>query len=138
MNLKEANTEKLIINTAASLEKLPEMKAPDWTHFVKTGVSRERPPTQKNWWFIRSASILRKIYLNPGIGVNRLRRVYGGRKNLGHRPEHFHQASGAVIRRSVQQLEVAGFIKAEKNDKGKISKRTVTEKGRELLENSAK
>ncbi len=131
MNVKESDTQKLIGDVAASLEKVPEMKPPAWAQFVKTGVSRERPPTQKNWWYIRSASILRKMYLEPAVGVNRLRKVYGGRKNRGHPPEHRYQASGSIIRKAVQQLEAAGYLKSEK--KGGVTKRFITEKGRELF-----
>lgn len=137
MNIKEFPTEKLLIEVALRLEKANEIKPPAWAPFVKTGVGRERPPSQKNWWYLRSASILRKIYLQPGIGVNRLRKVYSNRKNLGHQPEHVRQASGSVIRKAIQQLEAAGYLKPIKNDKGRTMKRVVTEKGLELLEQSS-
>ena len=138
VNVKEVPTDKLIAELASRLEKVKEMSPPGWAPFVKTGRSRERPPTQANWWYLRSASILRKIYLHPGLGVNRLRKVYGGRKNLGHQPEHVFPASGSIIRRSVQKLETAGLLKAEKSNKGKIIKRVVSEKGRELMEDAVK
>ena len=138
MKLREVPIDKLIGELAAKLEKVPELKPPAWAPFVKTGVSRERPPAQKNWWYIRSASILRKMYLNPGVGVNRLRRVYGGKKNRGHQPERVFKGSGSIIRKSMQQLEIAGFLKSEKNEKGRTVKRVLTEKGREFLEQSAK
>ncbi len=137
MTIKEAPIEKLINEVALRLEKSKEINPPAWAPFVKTGVSRERPPTQKNWWYLRSASILRKIYLQPGTGVNRLRKVYGGRKNLGHLPEHVKQGSGSVIRKSIQQLESAGYLKAVKNEKGKTTKRVLSEKGLELLNQSS-
>ncbi len=137
MNIKNAPINKLIEDVAARLEKDKDFKSPAWTPFVKTGVSRERPPSQKNWWYLRSASILRKIYLRPGVGVNRLKKVYGGRKNLGTAPEHFREASGSVIRKSIQSLENAGYLKAEKNEKGRTAKRVLSEKGREILEQSA-
>jgi small subunit ribosomal protein S19e len=120
--------DKFIEKLAFELEKMEEMKPPEWTKFVKTGVSRERPPVQKNWWFIRSASIMRKLYLGQTIGVERLRNVYGSRKNKGHKPEHKYKASGAVIRKAFQQLEKAGLVKTEKG-KG----RSLTPKGKEFL-----
>ena len=120
--------DKFIEKLAFELEKMEEMKPPEWTKFVKTGVSRERPPVQKNWWFIRSASIMRKLYLGQTIGVERLRNVYGSRKNKGHKPEHKYKASGAVIRKAFKQLEKAGLVKTEKG-KG----RSLTPKGKEFL-----
>ncbi|HLD41874.1 MAG TPA: 30S ribosomal protein S19e [archaeon] len=137
MAINDAPINRLIEEMASRLEKDKEFKQPVWAPFVKTGVSRERPPTQKNWWYLRSASILRKIYLQPGLGVNKLRRVYGGKKNMGTAPEHVRQGSGAIIRKSIQYLEFAGYLKAVKNEKGKTNKRVLSEKGRELLEQSA-
>jgi small subunit ribosomal protein S19e len=120
---------KFIEKLASELEKMEEMKPPEWAKFVKTGVSRQRPPTQKNWWWIRSASIMRKLYLyKHPIGVERLRNIYGGRKNRGHKPEHKYKASGAIIRNILKQLEKAGFVKTEKG-KG----RSLTKKGIEFL-----
>jgi len=138
MNLKEVPAEKFIEEAALRLEKFPELKQPTWSHFVKTGVSREKPPTQKNWWYLRSASILRKISLSPGMGVNRLRKVYGGRKNRGHPPEHSYPASGAIIRRAIQQLESAGLLMSDKTARNKIPKRILTDGGREFIEEVSK
>ena len=135
--IKNAPINKLIEEVASRLENDKDFKQPKWVPFVKTGVSRERPPTQKNWWYLRSASIIRKIYLDPGIGVNRLRRVYGGKKNFGSQPEHVKQGSGSIIRKSIQYLETAGYLKSEKNEKGRITKRVLSDKGRDLLEQAA-
>ncbi|MBI4019795.1 MAG: 40S ribosomal protein S19, partial [Candidatus Aenigmarchaeota archaeon] len=101
--------------------------------FVKTGVSRERPPTQANWWWIRAAALLRRVYLDQQIGVSHLRKKFGGRKNRGHKPEHKYPASGKIIRKILQQLEAAGYVKAEKG-KG----RSITPKGQQFLDRTAK
>jgi small subunit ribosomal protein S19e len=131
--IKEVDSGILIKNLAERLEKVSEIKPPAWASFVKTGVSRQRPPQQENWWWIRSASVLRKIYLSRGMGVSRLRTVYAGRKNRGHKPEHSYRASGAIIRKILQQLEAAGFVKAEKG-KGRV----LTPKGQSFLNVVAK
>ena len=137
MEIEDVPVNKLIENLAEKFEQMPEFKPPVWEPYVKTGVSRERPPTQENWWFIRAASILRKTYNEPGIGVSRLRKVYGGRKNRGHKPEHTFRASGAIIRRIVKQLETAGFLQPKKNEKGRVVKRLITQKGIEFLKQAA-
>ena len=131
--VRDVNAYGLIDKTAQQLENISEIKPPDWSGFVKTGPHKERPPLQDNWWYIRAASILRKLYLGEQVGVSRLRSVYGGRKNRGHKPEHKYKASGAIIRKILQQLEAAGFVKTEKG-KGRV----ITQKGRALLNSVAK
>jgi small subunit ribosomal protein S19e len=133
VSVREVDTQQLVVKAAEHLEKMPEFKPPEWAEYVKTGVSRQRPPTQPNWWWIRSASILRKVYLNQTVGVSKLRKVYGGRKNRGHKPEHKRRASGSIIREILQQHEKAGFVKTEKG-KG----RTITPKGQKFLDGIAK
>ena len=131
--IKEAEAGKLVDLLSKELEKMEVMKPPEWARFVKTGVCKERPPSQKNWWYIRSASVLRKLYLEGPIGVSRIRRIYGHRKRRGHKPEHKYPASGAIIREIFQQLEKAGFVKNEKR-KGRM----LTEKGRTFLKDVSK
>ena len=43
--------------------------APDWAAYAKTGVTRERPPTQENWWHLRAAAVLRKVARRGPIGI---------------------------------------------------------------------
>lgn len=131
--VKEVPSEALIMKAAAELEKMEEIKPPEWATYARTGVSRERPPTQKNWWYIRAAAVMRKVYLGNALGVSKLRKIYGGRKNLGHKPEHKRPASGAVIRKVLQQIEAAGFVKTEKG-KG----RKITPKGQSFLNRMVK
>ena len=67
------------------------------------------------------------------MGVPKHRKVNGGRKNRGHKPEHKKRASGSIIREILQQHEKAGFVKTEKG-KG----RTITPKGQKFLDGIAK
>lgn len=127
-----ADAQEFIERAAKELEKMEEMRPPEWASFVKTGVHRERPPTQENWWWLRAASVLRKIYMEQR-GVSRLRAEYGGRKRRGHKPEHKYRASGAVIRKVLQQLEAAGLVKTDKK-KG----RSITPKGQSFLNRIAR
>ncbi len=121
-------------------EKVKEVSPPPWAKFVKTGVHKERPPQDPDWWYVRCASILRKLYLKGPIGVERCRKFYGGRKDRGHAPEHTYKGSGAIIRKAFQQLEAAGLVeKVKKEIKGKevIVGRGLTRKGRSLLDSLA-
>jgi len=106
-----------------------EIRPPEWAAYVKTGSHVERPPQNPDWWYIRCASLLRKLYLNGPIGVSRLRKMYGGRKRRGTRPEHFRKAGGSIIRHALQQLEKAGFV-TKKDREGRV----LTPRGRSLLD----
>jgi small subunit ribosomal protein S19e len=132
-SIRDVSTNRIIEKVAQELQNMDEMKQPEWSRFVKTGVHKERPPMQDNWWYIRAASILRKFYLGQTVGVSGLRKQYGGRKNLGHRPEHKRKASGSIIRKILQQLEAAGMVKTEKG-----AGRVITPKGRSFLDKIAK
>jgi len=115
------------------LKKFKEISPPSWSFFVKSGAHRERPPQQPDFWYIRAASILRRLYIDGPVGVERLRTYYGGRRRRGRRPPKFRKASGAIIRKILQQLENAGLVKKE-DRKGRV----LTPKGRSLLDRIAK
>ena len=59
------------------LKKIPEIKKPEWVDFVKSSTHKARPIFEPDFWHKRSASILRQIYLNEVVGVERLRTRYG-------------------------------------------------------------
>ena len=107
-------TNMLLERSAKELEKVSAIQAPGWAPFVKTGAHKELPPSQKDWWHVRAASVLRKVRLLGPIGVSKLRVQYGGKKNRGVRKEVFKAGSGAITRRILQQLEKAGFVKQTK------------------------
>ncbi len=126
---------KLIRTAAKELEAKPELKAPEWAMFVKTGTSKQRPPVNKNWWYERLAGILRTVYLQGPIGTNTLRTKYGGKKNLGDKPETTKKGSGSIARKSLQSLEKAGFIK--QTQKGVHKGRIITPAGKKFLDKVA-
>jgi len=110
-------------------ENVREVRPPEWAAYVKTGSHVERTPHNPDWWYIRAASILRKLYIKGPIGVSRLRKMYGGRKRRGVKPAHFRKAGGSIIRHILQQLEEAGLAERDGN-KGRV----LTPKGRSLLD----
>lgn len=120
-----------IVEELKSNEKI--FTPPTWTNYVKLGVTRQNAPEQgKDWWYVRVASILRKIYLHEPIGVMHLRKAYGGRKNRGSKPKRTAGGSGAIIRNAIHQLEKAGYIKLVKGDG-----RVVTPTGRSFIDSIA-
>jgi small subunit ribosomal protein S19e len=130
VSVREVEPAKFIERLKEELKKIEEIKEPLWAKFVKSGAHRQRPPEQKDFWYIRAASILRRIYLDGPVGVERLRTYYGGRRSFGH-PKHFVKGSGKIIRTILQQLEKAGFV-----EKGKGG-RKITSKGKKFLDKIA-
>ena len=131
----DVDSQELILKTAEELKKIPDIKAPAWATFVKTGMHKERPPVNSDWWYVRAASVLRAIYRLGPVGVEKLRTKYGGKKNRGTKKEHFFKGSGNILRKSMQQLEKAGLIKFE--DKGVHKGRIITPKGKSFLDKIA-
>ncbi|MBU2560801.1 MAG: 30S ribosomal protein S19e [Nanoarchaeota archaeon] len=125
----------LIEEVAKDLQKVNEIKPPVWSVFVKTGMHKQRPPKREDWWHVRCAAVLRSVRLLGPVGVQKLRTKYGGRKQRGHKPEHFYKGSGNILRKALQQLEAAGLIKYKKE--GVRKGRIITPKGISLMDKAA-
>ena len=63
----------VLIGKLANILKNEDIPAPSWIPFVKTGAHADKPPQDREWWYARCASLMRKIYLNGPIGINELR-----------------------------------------------------------------
>jgi small subunit ribosomal protein S19e len=136
-NILEINAHEYNTKLAEALKKVPEIEAPEWVEFVKSGPAKERPIDDPEFWQKRAAGILRQIYKKGIVGVSRLRTKYGSKKNRGFAPEEFRKASGKIIRTILQQTDKAGFTEIAKQIKGVRSKkpgRQLTAKGKEFLE----
>ncbi len=123
---------EFINEVAKRLEKQEAISLPESNMYSKTSVARENGPEPDNWWYLRCASILRKIYMSNSIGTQHLRSAYGGKLNRGSKPHKAKTGSGSITRRAIQQLESAGYLKKIKG-KG----RSITPKGRQFLDNTA-
>ncbi|MBI4170188.1 MAG: 30S ribosomal protein S19e [Candidatus Aenigmarchaeota archaeon] len=131
VSARDADPQKLVEKTAEALHK--EVQMPEWARIVKTGANKQRPPEQKDWWYLRSASVLKQIYMDGPVGVEKLRSFYGGRKRRGHKPPHFRKASGKIIRTILIDLEKLGYV-AKQGKNG----RAITPQGQRLLDQVAK
>ncbi len=123
----------LLINNIAEEFKNDNDKinSPSWSNFVKTGVHKERKPENIDWWYVRVASILRRVYIDGPVGIMRLRNFYGGKKDRGMTPGKFKKGSGSIVRNALHQLEDAGYIEIVEGG------RVVTAQGRSYLDKKA-
>ena len=131
----DMDAQELIEKAAEELKKIPEIKPPVWAAFVKTGMHKERPPVENDWWYMRAASVLRTVYRLGPVGVEKLRDKYGGKKNRGVKKEHFFKGSGNILRKALQQLEKAGLVKFA--ERGANKGRVITPKGKSFLDKIA-
>jgi small subunit ribosomal protein S19e len=128
----EVPPDKLIAVLAEKLKAEGKIKPPEWAAYARTGVHTERAPTNPDWWFVRCASLLRRIYIDGPVGISRLRTCYGGRERRGVASARFAKGSGNIIRKALQQLQKAGYINITR--KG----RSISPRGRSFLDNLAK
>ncbi|WP_306054048.1 30S ribosomal protein S19e [Natronococcus wangiae] len=109
---------------------------PDWSQFTKTGVDRELPPEQEDFWATRAASLLRKVADRGPVGVERLATEYGGAKSGSNRyrvaPDRRSDGSRNVIRTILQQLEEEDLVETAEGEG-----RRITAEGQSLLDDTA-
>ncbi|MHA1503805.1 MAG: 30S ribosomal protein S19e [Candidatus Heimdallarchaeota archaeon] len=121
----------LIDEAAEELKKLKNITPPEWASYVKTASFKQHAPKNKDWWFVRCASLLRKVYISGPVGTAHLRKAYGGLKKGRNRPEKFTKASGAIIRKGLKQLELEGLVTSDR--RGRI----ISAKGRSFMDKIA-
>jgi len=127
----DASADHLIRKVAEELKKRKEITPPPWAAFAKTGAHKEMPPEDPDWWYVRVAAVLRRVYVDGPLGVERMRSFYGGKKNRGSKPNAFRKGSGSILRKSLQQLEAAGLVIHDKTG------RRVSPAGMAFLDNMA-
>merc|ERR1711865_522117 len=118
---------------AAYLRSTNKVELPAWVDLVKTATYKELAPYDADWYYVRAASMARKIYLRQGLGVGGFRKMYGGAAGRNTTcPAHFKKCSGSIIRNILQQLEKIGIV--EKMEDGG---RMITDQGRRDLDRIA-
>lgn len=112
---------------AAHLKRVGNLELPKWVDVVKTATFKELAPYDPDWYYIRVASLARKVYLRSGTGVGAFTKVYGGRMHRGTRPSHFAKASKGIIRSALQQLEALGVVEKDPTGGRRITRKGMAE-----------
>ncbi|XP_059452615.1 small ribosomal subunit protein eS19x-like isoform X2 [Corylus avellana] len=113
--VKDVSAHEFVKAYSAHLKRSGKMELPEWADIVKTAQFKEVAPYDPDWYYVRAASMARKIYLRGGLGVGSFRRIYGGSKRNGSCPPHFCKSSGAVARHILKQLTNIYIIDVEPN-----------------------
>ncbi len=117
----------LLISKLTDILKSENIPKPSWTSFVKTGSHADKPPQNSGWWYVRCASILRKVYLHGPIGTNELRSMYGSGKAVGYGAANHRDAGGVIVRKALHELEKLGYIEKVER-KGRVISKTGMQK----------
>jgi len=120
--VKDVGADKFITAFAQHLKRQGRFEIPKWADVVKTSRSRELPPIDPDWLYVRTASMVRKIYIRAGTGVGGFRKVYGGQLRRGVCRNTFCKSSGKIARYILQQLEEMGLVEQDENGGRKITK----------------
>jgi len=118
--VKDVPAGEFIAALAAHFKKSAKIEVPDWADIVKTGIHKELCPQDPDWYFVRAASIARRIYLRGGIGVGEFSRIYGGLNGNGSGRRHFTSAARGLIRRIISQLTELDLLGKKKDKKGRF------------------
>jgi len=136
VTMYDAPVDALLDAAAEKLEDRSEIERPEWMTFAKTGEAKELPPQQEDFWFRRSASVLRKVAKDGPVGVERLTTEYGGSKQGSNRyrvaPSHASDGSGKIVRTILTQLEEADFVQTAEGEG-----RRITAEGQGFLDETA-
>ena len=128
----------LIGELSARLSEVDSINPPEWSKIVKTGTHRERPPAQDNWWYIRSAAVLRKVGKLGPIGANHMAQHFGGPKDRGVKPNRAVAGSRNISRTVMQQHTTAGLIQSKMSLSGTVNHgKVLTPAGQKMLDSVA-
>ena len=112
VTVKDVAPDAFIKAYAEHLKKSGKIELPKWVDIAKTASFKQMCPNDPDWYYVRAASIARKVYIRGGTGVGGLRKAYGGANKRGTRRAHSARAAGGVIRHILIQLESIQVVEA--------------------------
>ena len=117
---------------AKHMKQEGKLFVPNCTEYIKTSHGRERAPQNPDWYYMRCAAVLRRIYLRPGVGLGGLSKKFANKKNRGSRPEITTRAAKGPLHWACKSLEGLKLV-----TKGKESGRVLTREGRKRCDTIA-
>jgi len=97
VTVKDVEASKFISAFAQHLKRQGRFEIPKWADVVKTGTLKELAPTDPDWLYVRTASIVRKVYIRGGSGVGAFPRISALAASPAPQTFSFAPALGAAI-----------------------------------------
>ena len=110
VTVKDVPAKEFIDAFAKHLKKGNRIKMPEWATFYKTACYKDLSPYDPDWLYIRAASVAYQLYMRQKVGVNTLRKHYGGKQRNGTCTEHSRISAGKCIRYCLIELERASLV----------------------------
>ena len=130
--MRDVSSWKWVRAMAAHFKQEGKLFVPSCTELIKTSHGRDRAPQNPDWYYIRCAAVLRRIYMRPGTGTGGLSKPFGNKKNRGSQPEITTRAARGLLHWCCKSLEGLKLIQ-----KGKTSGRCVSKLGRQKADTIA-
>ena len=130
--MKDVDPHEFVAAYAKYLKRSGRVALPKNFDAIKTAFWKELAPSNPDWYYVRVASVARRIYMRNGVGVGWLSKAYSGAARRGCAPNRREFAARGTIRHAIQQLEKLKVIK-----KGKNGGRIVSSTGRRDLDRIA-
>ena len=120
VTVKDVPADKFIKAYAEHLKKTQLITPMENLLLFKTRSCNELTPNDDDWFYTRAASLARKVYLRPGLGVGTMIHLYGKVKRCGRQRNKHGFASSKLIRYILQELSKANVL-MRLNDKRNTS-----------------
>merc|ERR1712127_286235 len=133
VTVKDCDPAQFINALAEHFKGSGKIELPEWHDLVKTATFKEMCPMDPDWYYVRAASVARKLYLRGGVGVGAFTKVYGGSSHKSVETPHFKKAARGVIRHVLHQLQELDIVGKKKDKKG----RWITRNGQRELDTIA-
>jgi small subunit ribosomal protein S19e len=111
-----------------------KLKLPvDWD-IIKTGRGRERAPEDDDWYYLRTAAVVRQLALSETVTIAAIARRYGNWKNRGVRPSKFVECDESLCCSVFDNLEDMRWVNlVSKADVTADRAYGLTDKAREIV-----
>jgi small subunit ribosomal protein S19e len=123
MTLRDIPASIFISTYANFLKNSGQLQLPSWIEIIKSGSHKIYSPLSNDWIYFRLASLVRRLYINGGQGVGKLRKIFGGKKRRGSKPSTKKNSGGKVVRLAYHELERLKIIEKDLSGKRYISKK---------------
>jgi len=130
--VRDVPANKWVKAMAQQFKREGKIQVPNCADLVKTCHGRERAPQSNDWYYLRAAAVLRRIYLRPGTGYGGLGKAFAVKKNRGSKPERTIKAAVGPLHWACKALESLKLIA-----KGKSKGRVLTREGRKRADTVA-